>query len=117
ADIEQFIRWMAVNAFADNEETNLSNGDGDDYLIYFGEEDSRAKLLPYDLDTILGRSGNSNSATHGIFRMVDYSSPARPTPMNAFMKHPPIAPLYYRELKRLLDGPFNPAEFDPFCDQ
>ncbi len=116
-DIEQFVRWFAVETFADNEETNLSNGDGDDYYLYIGATDPRARLVPYDLDTILGRSAGSNSATHGIFRMVDDpNTPVKPTPMNAFIKHPAIAPLYYGELKRLLDGPFNPAELDPFCD-
>ena len=116
-DIGQFVRWFAVETFADNEETNLSNGDGDDYYVYIGANDPRARLVPYDLDTILGRSAGSNSATHGIFRMADDpNTPVKPTPMNAFIKHPEIAPLYYGELKRLLDGPFNPAELDPFCD-
>ncbi|MHA3774689.1 lamin tail domain-containing protein [Verrucomicrobiota bacterium sgz303538] len=115
-DVQQWMRWFAVNAFADNEETNLSNGDGDDYSLYFGATDTRAKLLPYDLDTILGRSSGSNSATHGIFRMVDAPNSA-PTPINPLIKHPRFAPLYYGELKRLLDGAFNPAQFDPLVDE
>ena len=114
-DVAQFVRWFAVNAFADNEETNLSNGDGDDYYIYIGATDPRARLVPFDLDTILGRSGTSNVATHGIFRMAD-APDGLPTPMNAFIKHPSHAPLYYAELIRLLDGAFSPAQFNPFCD-
>ena len=69
ADVVQWMRWFAVNSFADNEETNLSNGDGDDFYMYFGVLDARARLLPFDLDTILGRSATSNVATHGIFRL------------------------------------------------
>jgi hypothetical protein len=116
-DVAQFVRWFAVETFADNEETNLGNGDGDDYYLYIGKQDPRGKLSPHDLDTILGRSG-SNSPTHGIFRMTsDRSGSARPTPMNAFIKHPQIAPLYYGELARLIDTTFNPAQFDPFVDQ
>ena len=114
-DVAQFVRWFAVNTFADNEETNLSNGDGDDYYIYIGATDPRARLVPFDLDTILGRDGTSNLATHGIFRMAD-APDGLPTPMNAFIKHPNHAPLYYAELIRLLDGAFNPAQFNPFCD-
>ncbi|HEX5176070.1 MAG TPA: lamin tail domain-containing protein, partial [Chthoniobacteraceae bacterium] len=57
-DIAQFVRWFAVETFADNEETNLSNGDGDDYYLYIGKIDPRGKLSPHDLDTIFGRSGN-----------------------------------------------------------
>lgn len=117
ADVSQWMRWFAVQAFLDNEETNLSNGDGDDYYIYFGKNDPRGKLLPYDLDTILGRSATSNLATHGIFRMIDLPNSTIPVPANPFMKHPAFVPLYYAEMKRLLDGPFNPAEFDPLVDQ
>ncbi len=116
ADVAQWMRWFAVNAFADNEETNLSNGDGDDYTIYFGKTDPRARLIAYDLDTILGRSATSNDATHGIFRMTD-SPGGAPTPVNPLMKHPNYAPLYFGELKRLLDGPFAPAQFGVLCDQ
>ena len=116
ADVAQWMRWFAVNSFADNEETNLSNGDGDDYAMYFGQTDTRCRLLGYDLDTILGRSGTSNVATHGIFRMVD-APDGSPTPVNPLMKHPAYAPLYYGEMKRLLDGAFAPAEFNAFCDQ
>jgi hypothetical protein len=115
ADVAQFARWFAVETMADNEETNLSNGDGDDYYLYIGATDARAKLVPFDLDTILGRSAG-NVATHGIFRMIDEPDNGDPTPMNAFIKHPAIAPLYYAELIRLLDGPFNPAQFDAFVD-
>ncbi len=114
-DVAQFVRWLAVQAFADNEETNLSNGDGDDYYIYIGKTDQRAKLVPFDLDTILGRDATANVATHGIFRMVD-APDGLPTPMNAFIKHPKIAPLYYGELIRLLDGAFLPAQLNPLCD-
>jgi hypothetical protein len=114
-DVPQWMRWFAVNAFADNEETNLSNGDGDDYSFYIGQTDPRAKLIPYDLDTTFGRSGG-NVPTHGIFRMNDAPN-GTPTVLNPLMKHPKFAPIYYAELKRLLDGPFNPAEFNPFVDE
>lgn len=116
ADIAQWMRWFAVQSFADNEETNLSNGDGDDYYLYIGVTDPRARLVPFDLDTILGRSAGTNSATHGIFRMVDAPDNS-PTVLNALIKHPEVAPIYYAELIRLLDGAFLPASFDPFCDQ
>ncbi len=116
ADVRQWMRWLAVNTLADNEETNLSNGDGDDYYLYFGETDSRAALLHHDLDTVLGRSATANSATHGIFRMCD-APDGSPTPLNPFMKHPAFAPMYYEELQRLLDGPFLPSNFEDLCDQ
>ncbi len=115
-DVRQWMRWLAVNALADNEESNISNGDGDDYYLYFGKDDPRAVLLHHDLDTLLGRSAVANSPTHGIFRMCD-APDGSPTPLNPFMKFPAFAPIYFEELQRLLDGPFNPANFEDLCDQ
>ncbi len=116
ADVRQWMRWLAVNALADNEESNISNGDGDDYYLYFGKDDPHAVLLHHDLDTLLGRSAVANSPTHGIFRMCD-APDGSPTPLNPFMKFPAFAPIYFEELQRLLDGPFHPANFEDFCDQ
>lgn len=112
-DVGQWMRFFAVNALADNSETNISSGDGDDYFLYLGALEPRARLIPFDLDTILGRSAGSNSATHDLFRMtVSVHSGNPPTPLNAFMKHPDFAPVYYDELIRLLDGLFLPSNFN-----
>lgn len=115
-DLPMWMRWLAANTLLDNEETNISNGDGDDYYLYFGRSDGRAVPLHHDLDTVLGRSAVSNSATHGIFRMCDDPNGA-PTALNALMKHPEIAPLYYAELQRQLDTVFHPDNFEDTCDQ
>lgn len=120
AVVEEWMRWFAVNTMVDNNETNLSNGDGDDFNFYFGVTDPRCKLMPYDLDTILGGGDSAGSTTAGLFRMIprnSSSSPNAPTPMNAFMKHPEFAPIYYAALKDLLDGPCKPANFDTLSQQ
>lgn len=120
ADVGEWMRWFAVNTVVDNCETNLSNGDGDDFNFYFGVNDPRCKLMPYDLDTILGGGDTAGSTTASLFRMLprnSSSSPNAPTPMNAFIKHPEFAPLYYGALKDLLDGPFKPANFAPLAQQ
>ena len=116
ADVEEWMRWFAVNTLVDNSETNLSNGDGDDFNFYCGVTDPRCKLMPYDLDTILGGGDTAGSATASVFRMIARGSGAA-TPMNAFMKHPEFAPIYYAALKTLLDGAFKPAHFDPLAQQ
>ncbi len=116
ADVDQWMRWFAVNTMVDNNETNLSNADGDDFHFYFGVDDPRCRLMPYDLDTILGGGDSAGSPTAGLFRMISRSSGAA-TPMNAFMKHPDFAPRYYAALKSLLDGPFKPSNFNALADQ
>jgi hypothetical protein len=116
ADVDQWMRWFAVNTLVDNNETNLSNADGDDFHFYFGVDDPRCRLMPYDLDTILGGGDSAGSPTAGLFRMIARGSGAA-TPMNAFMKHPDFAPRYYAALKSLLDGTFKPANFNALVDQ
>src|SRR5690606_31435803 len=53
-DVEQFMRWFSVQTLIVNVESNIWSSVGDDYFIYFGEHDPRARLVPHDLDTILG---------------------------------------------------------------
>ena len=117
-DVREWMSYFAANTIADNTETSLSNGHGDDYSLYIGAEDTRAKLIPYDLDSLFGRSGSS-SVTHGLFLMCQNPSltGSPPTPVNPFMKHPEFAPVYYSELKRMIDGVFAPEHFNRTTDE
>ncbi|WP_265594624.1 lamin tail domain-containing protein [Haloferula sp. BvORR071] len=112
-DVREWMGFFAMHTLADNTETNLSNGYGDDYNIYIGVTDPRARLIPYDLDSVFGRS-SSSSVTRGLFEMCRIVSltGSPPAPVNPFMKHPEFAPVYYSELKRMIDGAFAPANFN-----
>ncbi len=128
-DVDQWMRWMAAENITGNNETNLVGGYGDDYYLYFGKTDIRAKLLPHDLDTILGH-GDQNStdspptfaSTDSIFQMLNRhgdsgSSPNTPTPLNAFIRHPSFAPLFYQAHLDLMTGLLSQANFDSIADQ
>src|SRR6185295_11648852 len=101
-DVKEWMRYFAISTLMDNNETCLSNGDGDDYYLYRGMVDSRFKVLPYDLDTIMGQGDTPGSVTASLFRMAEVNpatggfSPA----MNRFVKWPDFAPIYYRSLKQ-----------------
>jgi hypothetical protein len=110
-NVDQWMKYMAVNTLIDNEETALANGAGDDYGLYRGTNDTRFLALPYDLDTVLGRGLTSTSPRNGIFRMN-----ALPV-MRRFMTTPEFAPLYYKWLKQLAETTFAPANMDPMIDQ
>ena len=118
ADTAQWVRYMAVNTIIDNSETNISMGEGDDYYVYFGVTDPRMKFITYDLDTIEGGGGATNSTTHSIFRMSRSTlSGNPPTHLHPFMQHPRFAREYLAELKRQLDGPLSVAQFDATTDE
>ncbi len=110
-DTAQWLRFMAASSIADNTETNISNGDGDDYYLYFGVTDPRAVFIAYDLDSIFGRSSSSD-ATHNLFRAARGDTGGNPpTPLHPFLIHPQFAREYLAEVKRQVDGPFSAAQF------
>src|SRR5438309_10631257 len=88
-DVDEWMKYMAINTLLDNDETCLANGYGDDYALYRGTNDTRFLVLPYDLDSVMGRGLTAVPPRHSIFRMT--ALPA----MDRFMKTPAFAPIYY----------------------
>lgn len=60
ADLDEWARWMAVMNLLQDYETNISNGQDDDYSMYFmpqtwlGVPRKRMQLVTHDMDTIFG---------------------------------------------------------------
>ena len=65
--------------------------------------DRRFNILPYDLDTIFNQGNSRGNVQDSLFRMT-----AVPV-LNRFMKQPEFAPIYYRQLKRLIDTTLSPS--------
>lgn len=110
-NVEEWMRYMAVNTLLDNQETCLANGVGDDYALYRGVTDPRFQALSYDMDSVMGSGSAVTSPRDGLFRMA-----ALPT-MDRFIKNPEFAPVYYRTLKNLADTAFAPVEMNAYLDQ
>ena len=110
-NVNEWMRYMAVNTLLDNQETCLANGIGDDYALYRGSLDTRFQALAYDLDSVMGSGNAVTSPRDGIFRMTALAT------MDRLMKTPEFAPIYYRTLKELAEGAFASAEMNPFLDQ
>jgi hypothetical protein len=106
-NVDEWLRFFAINALLDNSETSLSNGYGDDYYLYSGVEDPRFVLIQHDLDTIFGRSG---STTSSIFRF----SPVRT--IDRFIKHPEFIGRYYFHLKNLIETILSEEQLGPFLE-
>ena len=110
-NVDEWMKYMALNTLLDNSETCLANGVGDDYALYRGIGDPRFQVLPYDLDTVLGRGDSPFPPRHSIFRMTAVDA------MDRFMKAPQFAPVYYRCLKKFAETIFSPAQMNPLLDQ
>jgi hypothetical protein len=107
ADVDEWLRFFALNALLDNSETSLANGYGDDYYLYSGVEDPRFVLIQHDLDTIFGRSG---STTSSIFRSAPIQA------IDHFLKHPEFIGRYYFHLKNLIETTFSEEQLGPFLN-
>jgi hypothetical protein len=120
-DVEAWMRYFAVFNMSASMETAFATGIGDDYSLYRRSRDNRWILLAHDWDTILGEGDTTGQTTLPLFVMcpsVTYSSLSRNTAvLERFMKHPSFAPIYYRELKRLCDGVFSPAQMNAELDR
>ena len=100
-DVEQWMTFFALFTLTESQETSLGTGIGDDFAMYRGVEDPRVLLLAHDWDTILGEGDSSGDPSAPVFRATALQS------INRFLKWPEFVPLYFAELKRLLDTTFS----------
>ena len=108
-NIEQWMRYLAVDALSGNREGGLNTGRGDDYLMYRGVKDPRFWLVPHDLDTILGhRSADLGRNIFTFYEQVEG--------LNRLLNHPEIVRIYYNQFLDLIDTVFAPEKFNPLID-
>ncbi len=119
ADVDQWLRHIAVMSLFGNGESGLNTGNNDDYLMYRGVNDPRFVLVYHDLDSILGQG--SLATTTDIFRStccpISGDSEGIWRAMNWFLHQPEIEALYHGTLQNLLDGTFAKTNFDAVADQ
>ncbi len=104
ADIDQWLRFFALNVLVSNTEGGLVNGDrqGDDYAMYRGIEDPRFVMVPHDLDSILSQ------VTRGLFTAINVPA------LNRMLLHPELKPRYYDQLRDLVDNVFLAEDTQAF---
>ena len=93
ADIDQWLRFFAMNAVLGNTEGGLVNGDrqGDDYAMYRGIEDPRFVMIPHDLDSILV------NVNWSLTRMTFVPA------LRRLIYHPEIRPRYFQIVHETID--------------
>ena len=112
ANLDQWMRWFAVETLIANGETNASNGTDDDYSMYRGSLDPRFQFIPHDLDTILGRGDDSRitDPEHTLFDMV--RSGESLGPLVPLFEEPLIRTRYFEALRNLIETSFSKERFD-----
>lgn len=114
-DIDQWMRFFAINTLLVNEENGLINGEGDDYNLYRGVVDPRFKLVVHDMDSVFGANLNLGDRIGSTTR--DILAELRQNPRIArLFNQPEFLNLYYFHLIDLADKVFTPAVLDPLID-
>ncbi len=115
ADLDQWARWFAVMTILQDIETNISNGQDDDYNIYFAPGPGgtrRLNLIAHDLDTIFGLGDTPVAANgRGLYDATDDTNIFRPLlPLLGTATKPGNAEFrtkYHTALRELYGGAFN----------
>ena len=123
-DVDQWCRALAFATIVDDAETNISNGSGDDYSVYFGVIDPRVKLLMHDYDTILGGGDTTtNAGADGLYQMLTNAGPSGHlsngetlAAFTSFFSDPVVNQRFKAQIRELLDTVFLPANFDAMID-
>ena len=117
-NIQQWLRYVALDALLLNYETGLNRGIGDDFFMYAGASDRRFVLIPHDLDTILGEGNSRGDIGQSLWSIVDGVAGSDGVDgLRRFFDHPDTAPLYYQAVKDLLGDFFDRQHLDPIIDQ
>lgn len=116
-DLESWLRNLAVSTILTNAENSLFTGRDDDYGLYRGS-DGRFKLVPHDLDTILGEGDTSRigieDLPHTILDFVDRGESF--SQLQPLFENPAVQRRYYRILRELLEGPFEESRANRLID-
>ncbi len=110
-EVNEWLRYFAMNALLDNNETGIYMGYGDDYSMYRGTIDSRFLLLPHDLDTIMGQGDGPGTTDASIFRAIDLPMIER------FLAGPEFLPLYFAHLRGMIETTFSAGQLQPMLDE
>ena len=116
-NLDQWLRWLALDALMLNRETGISRGQGDDYVMYSGLIDPRLVLIPHDLDSVMQLS-NSGAIDQSIWACADGVSGTNGVEaISRLLHHPDVTPLFYKAFVDLIDAFFNPTVLNPLIDQ
>ena len=124
SDTTQWARWFAMMTLIQSNETNISNGQDDDYACYFVPSSGgrrRMQLLPHDLDTVFGSGDTPLGPTgSGLYNATGEGSafatlyPLMGTPSGA--GNAEFRTRYHTAVRELCGTVFSNATFPSFVE-
>lgn len=108
-DVDQWMRYFALDTLLCNLEGGFPSGRGDDYAMFRGG-DGRFRLVPYDLDSILGRGQPGEELTKSIF---DYGNTRG---LRRLFKHPEVVRTYFGHIRNFIETNYRPEVLNRIID-
>jgi len=106
ADMEQWLRWFAIQAVLDNHEGALWIGQGDDYFLYNNPSDDRFLLISWDHDSTF------RNPHHGIWEPNWYAGDI----VKRILNYPDYTRWYYQHIAAIAADQFSVATMYPLID-
>ena len=110
ANLDQWMRYLAVDALLGNLEGGLTTAKGDDYALYRGIDDPRFHLVPHDLDSLLTLGSRTPNPSRNIWVYEDLAG------FQKLFRDSHIVRRYLRAHLELLDEFFTRENLDPVID-
>lgn len=110
-DVDEWMRYMAINELLGNDETCLATGSGDDVGFYISKNSGLSYVVAHDFDSLMGWGVYDSLDQGGIWRMTNVVT------MNRFMKDPEFAPIYLSYLKVFAETYFSSEQMNPLLDR
>jgi spore coat protein H len=109
-DVDEFLRFLAVNAFIENWDSYL--GGNHNYYFYLDPRDDKFRFLPWDEDLAMGARGGMGGGN------VSLVTPYRGNqPLIYWLLDDPAVQARYRSiLKELSEGPLSKAALGKLAD-
>ncbi|MHC4212399.1 MAG: lamin tail domain-containing protein [Planctomycetota bacterium] len=110
-NIDEWMRYLALDTLMINCESGLNTGQGDDYGMYRGVNDSRFILVNHDQDTYLRQGDHPEcDENHDIFTYWQVDGIYR------LLNDPNIIPFYYQSFFDLIGTVYNPQAMNQLID-
>jgi hypothetical protein len=115
ADVDQWMRHVALMSIFANQETGLHTGYNDDYSMYCGQVDRRFVLLYYDLDSILSE-GSGPLATNSAILSCTNNNGSGLT-FHRLLSVPEFRLSFLSQMQEMLNTTFSAPQFGSLLNQ
>lgn len=108
-DLDQWLRFLALDALLGNSGNGLQTGRGTNVVLYSVSPAQRFVLVPFEMRAIAGLGASAGTESRSLY------SADGTTGLSRMLAHRDVLPDYTRTVQALLDETFTSAVMDPLA--